>query len=184
MKIVIGTTSDLKIRATKEAFRILKIEPDIITEKSDSEVPDQPFGIEQIIQGAGNRARNALKSTSADLGIGIENGIIRIEQADKWMETLAVVVASNDGKISVGLGSAYPVPDWAVEIIKQDDTELGKVIQGLNPDLEKDPINYFSNGNIKREETITQAVVSTMLEFLNADKYSKPEKEKKLKLDC
>lgn len=176
MKIVIGTTSDLKIRAVKEAFRILKIEPEIITEKSDSEVPDQPFGIEQIIQGAENRAKNAFKSTEADLAIGIENGIIRLEQANKWMETLAVAVVSSDGKTSIGLGSAYPVPDWAVETIKSENTEMGKVIQKLDPNLEKDPISYFSGGRIKREETITQAVVSAMLEFLNSGKYSESEK--------
>lgn len=172
MKIVIGTTSDLKIRAAREAFRMLKIEPEIVTVKSNSEIPDQPFGIEQILTGAKNRAKNALDSNSTDLSVGIENGLIEI--SNKWMETLAVAVLSSDGKESFALGSAYPVPDWAVENIKQEKTELGKVIQRLNPDLEKDPINYFSGGKIKREETITQAVVSAMLEFLNANKYINP----------
>lgn len=176
MKIIIGTTSELKIRAAREAFRILNIDPEISTVKSDSEIPDQPFGIDQIITGAKNRAKNALVSNPADFSIGIENGIIHVEQLNKWMETLAVVVVASDGRISVGLGSAYPVPDWAVEIIEKENTELGKVIQKLNPDLEKDPINYFSDGTIKREETITQAVVSAMLEFVNSDKYKKPEK--------
>lgn len=119
MKIALGTTSELKIRAAKEAFKILGITPEIIAVKSESEIPDQPFGIDQILTGAKNRAKNALKLEKYDLAIGVENGIIKIDQVNKWMETLAVSVISKDGEESYALGSAYPLPDWAVEEIQK-----------------------------------------------------------------
>jgi len=173
MKIVLGTTSELKIRAANDAFKVLDISPEVITVKSESGVPDQPFGVEQILTGAKNRAKNAMEIEESDYAIGVENGIIKIEQINKWMETLVVVVVSSDGKESCAQGLAYPLPDWAVEEIKKENSELGHVVQRLNPALEKDPINYFSGGKIKREETITQAIVSAMLEFINSDRYKK-----------
>lgn len=173
MKIVLGTTSELKIRAAKEAFKILDISPEIIAVKSESGVPNQPFGMEQILTGAKNRAGNALKAQEAEFAIGIENGIIKIDQMNKWMDTLAVVVILEDGKASSAIGLAYPIPGWVVDEIKRESSELGHVVQKLNPALEKDPINYFSDGKIKREETITQAIVSAMLEFTSSDKYKK-----------
>lgn len=174
MKIVLGTTSDLKIRAAKEAFKILGINPEIITVKSESGVANQPFGLDQILTGAKNRAKNALQLHLADLGIGIENGIIKIDQINKWMETLAVAVIDGDGKESFALGSAYPLPDWVVKKIHNENSELGHVIQKLDPKLDKDPINYFSDGKIKREDTITQAIVFAMLEIVNGNQYVKP----------
>ena len=173
VKIILGTTSELKIRAAKEAFKILDITPEIITVKSKSEVPNQPFGVEQILTGAKNRAKNAFQLEKADFAIGIENGIMKIDQFNKWTEILAVVVISSDGKESCAQGLAYPLPNWAVEEIKKENSEMGYVIQKLNPALEKDPISYFSDGKIKREETITQTIVAAMLEFTNSDQYKK-----------
>ena len=61
MKIAIGTTSEIKIRALKRAlerFDSLK-GSEIISVKTDSGVPAQPFGYAEMADGARNRSKQA-----------------------------------------------------------------------------------------------------------------------------
>lgn len=175
MKIVLGTTSELKIRATKTALLKLGVDAEVVGLKTDSSVSDQPFGMEEILEGAANRAKKALSEAQADLGIGIENGIIKIDELERWAEVPAVVAVSSDGTKSFSLGVTYPLPDWAVEDIKKNNSELGFIIQKLDPRSEKDPIKYFSADTIKREETLSEAIVCALIEIFHNEKYQKPE---------
>ena len=169
IKVALGTTSELKIRATKQAFEKYDL-ADVKGVKTDSNVSDQPFGYGEIISGARNRARSALADKAindASLGIGIESGLIEISELSQYFDIPCVCVLDEAGKESIAFGSGYRVPDWAVEKIKEEKTELGEVISTH----EKDPIGYLSNGKLNREEIICQAVEVALAEMFNKKKY-------------
>ena len=173
MEIAIGTTSELKIRACKEALSKLGIENELFTIKAQSGVPDQPFGFEQITQGAKSRASEALKLTeNADFSIGVENGLVKIDEIEQWFDIPCVYIITKDGDESYSFGSAYFVPDWMIDRIKKENTELGFIIQGLDSGAEKDPIGYFSSGKFKREEILTQAIVCALVKTIKKEKYN------------
>ena len=74
--IAVGSTNRVKIGAVREVLRSLA--PDARVEGVDvpSGVADQPFGDEETIRGAQARARGALAALAADLGVGIEGGVV------------------------------------------------------------------------------------------------------------
>lgn len=159
MKIAIGTTSELKIRACEKALRKFGIDGELISIKTESGVNDQPYGFGEISTGAKNRAKEALKNVeSAEIGVGIENGLIYIEETDQWFDMPCICILYKDGGESVSFGAGYDIPLEMIDKIKNENIELGKIIQELDPSAEKDPIGYFSGGKLKREEIVQQAI--------------------------
>lgn len=95
MKVSIGTTSDLKVRALKDALYKLDIDSEIIALKTNSGVSDQPFGYKEINEGARNRAREVLENTTSDIAVGIESGLINIE--DDYYDIACICVVTKGG---------------------------------------------------------------------------------------
>lgn len=91
-----------------------------------SGVPEQPVGDDVTIQGALARARGARDSADADFGVGIEGGVVQLD--DGRMRTCAwAAVAARDGSESVGGSLAMPLPDEVARLIR-DGLELGHAI--------------------------------------------------------
>ena len=172
MKIAAGTTSALKIRAIESALVRFGLQAEVVGYTVSSGVSDQPFGFDQIVAGAGARAKAALGESGAEMAIGIENGLVEID--GRHFDIPCVVVVTGKGDESMSFGSALFVPEWIIERIKIEDMEFGHVIQDISGVDEKDPQKYLSNGEIKREEMITQAIVLAMNKIINANKYLKP----------
>ncbi|MFA7216672.1 MAG: inosine/xanthosine triphosphatase [Candidatus Paceibacterota bacterium] len=171
MKIVLGTNSELKVRALKSALDKLDIEAEVISRKAESNVSDQPFGYEEMIKGAKNRVENLFKDLDADIYVSIESGLVSIE--GMYFDIACVYSKNKEGVDSTSFSSGYFIPEWMIDKIKTEKTELGFITQELSGDTDKDPIKYFSKGALKREELIYQAVLISLLKIFNKDKYEK-----------
>lgn len=171
MKIALGTVSELKIRAAKAALFKLDIKAEIIPLKTPSGIANQPFGIEEISLGAKNRAIGALEQSGADISLGVESGLIKNDELGCWLEVAVAVVYTKDGSTYLAYSTAYPVPTWVVESVRENHSEMGEFIKRINPEAEKDPLKYFSNGYLKREEVLSQAILCAFMEWVNPGKY-------------
>ncbi len=171
MKIAIGTTSKLKIEALKDALDKLGLKAEIASIKTDSGVSNQPFGFDEIIIGARNRTDKSLKETSADIGVGIENGLVEIE--DNYFDVAGVFVVSKTGENSTAFSAAILMPDWIIREIKENKTEVGEITKKLSGDEEKDGFKYFTNGAITRREALSQALVFAFAKIINKGRYLK-----------
>jgi inosine/xanthosine triphosphatase len=169
MKIAIGTTSELKIRALKAALEKLGIEVEIAPVKTESGVSNQPFGYKESTKGARNRASSALEKENADMALGVESGLIEIE--GNYFDIACVYIKTKEGEESVSYSSGYFTPKWIVEEIKEKNTEYGHITQRLSGDVEKDPLKYFSEGKMKREELLSQAIEIALVKIFNKGKY-------------
>lgn len=77
----VGTLNAAKLAAVRGALGAFSADPralSILGVDVSSGVPDQPVGWEEIIAGARTRARAALASGDAELGIGIEDGLVEL----------------------------------------------------------------------------------------------------------
>ena len=72
MKVAVGSRNPVKVKATKNVLDQIYGEVEVVSIDTDSGVPDQPFGINQTIEGAINRAKNAY-SDEFDMSVGIES---------------------------------------------------------------------------------------------------------------
>lgn len=94
MVIAVGSTNEAKVLAVKEVlldsahFSTVKV----IECSVGSDVSDQPISLQETIQGAKNRARNAFEKCDCKYSFGIESGLM--EAAETFSGYLHVDEAS------------------------------------------------------------------------------------------
>ena len=95
-----------------------------------STVRDQPWGDEETIRGAAARAHAARESLDADLGVGLEGGVVE-DGASGTLRTCAwAVVVGRDGRSGTGGSLAMPLPP-AVAAAVRAGAELGHAMDAL-----------------------------------------------------
>src|SRR5450830_1990839 len=95
--VAVGSKNPVKVAAVRAV--LARIAPRAVVEMIavTSGVPDQPFGDDETIRGALARALAAREAVGAELGFGIEGGVV--ELADGTMRTCAwAAVVSSDGR--------------------------------------------------------------------------------------
>jgi len=111
-KIGVGTSSGIKLEAIKLAFEGWEV---LGVDNFISNVPEQPIGKEQTIEGAKFRAEYARKfHPTADVWIGIENGMFK-DSEDKWVDAGAIVILEK-GEFNV---------IWTDQVYIPEDMEKG-----------------------------------------------------------
>lgn len=127
-RVAVGSMNPVKLGAVRAVLQ--QIAPSIQVDgvAVSSGVPDQPIGDAQTIAGATRRAHAARAELDADLGVGIEGGVV---ETPTGMRTCAwAVVAARDGATHVGGSLSMPLPD-AVAALIRDGVELGHAIDQL-----------------------------------------------------
>ena len=163
-RVAIGTESPIKIRAVKHAFDRLGLSIEILPCKAHSGVNMQPIGLKEMEKGAGNRAADAVDTyPEADFHIGIEKGLVN--QSGHWFDPTCVVILAPGGELSIAYGAFFPVPGWMAEeaVQHKTDRDIGIIVQRRAGGGEKDAMYYLSEGNIRREELLSQAVICALV---------------------
>jgi inosine/xanthosine triphosphatase len=128
-RIAVGSTNPVKLAAARAV--LTRLTPQIAVEPIavPSGVPDQPFGDDETIDGAIERARAARERLDADFGVGLEGGVV--EMSDGTMRTCAwAAVVSRSGRHGVGGSLAMPLPDSVAAMIRNG-MELGHAMDNL-----------------------------------------------------
>ncbi len=125
-RVVVGSTNPVKIGAARAVLQRLAPEVDVVGHAVPSGVPDQPWGDEETIRGALARARGACALEGAELGIGIEGGVVANDDGSLRTCAWAAVVA-RDGRKGVGGSLAMPLPTRVAQLVR-DGMELGQAM--------------------------------------------------------
>jgi inosine/xanthosine triphosphatase len=129
-RVAVGSKNPVKVAAVRAVMTRLGSRAAIEGVAVPSGVPDQPFGDEETIRGAIERARAARLALDADVGVGIEGGVV--EMADRSMRTCAwAAVVVRDGRYGVGGSLAMPLPDSVSRLIRERGLELGHAMDEL-----------------------------------------------------
>ncbi len=171
MKVLIGTKNPAKIEGAKRAFEHFFSEFEIEGFPVNSDVPDEPVN-NQICLGAKNRATNVRKyakenGIEADYYIGIESGITNL--LGEWLIVNMAAIEDNNGNVSVGSSSGFPVPDKYVDEIIN--TDLGKVMDRIfndtNLNRKQGGVSLLTNGVVSRSNLTETAFVMALTKFVN-----------------
>jgi inosine/xanthosine triphosphatase len=157
MKVAIGTLNPAKVQAVKSVFSskaYVFVETDV-----PSDVAEQPFSDEETLKGAINRAKNALEKENADIGIGLEGGVVQTNQG-LWLCNWGALVARNGMIVTAG-GARIPLPKEVTEGVMSG-KELGDVMDRYTgkKDVRKNEgaIGIFTNGFVNRTEMFSHVV--------------------------
>jgi len=129
LKIAVGSTNPVKIAATKNVMKkIYGNSVEVVPIKVESGVSHTPIGEEEIVRGAKNRAIRALQAIQADIGVGMEGGIVK--KFGEWFLTGWCAVVDRSGKFSLGSSVYMLLPDSVVERVLKGE-ELGVVFDDI-----------------------------------------------------
>lgn len=129
MHVAVGSLNPVKHEAVRDVLAPLFEALTITGIAVPSGVADQPWGDEETRAGALNRARAAQLTTGADLGIGLEGGLIRTEVGAMTCAWCAIVAA--DGRIGIGGGAHMMLPALAQYLLAKG-MELGVVMDRIS----------------------------------------------------
>jgi len=171
--IAVGSTNPVKIGAVRAV--LLGLAPQVVVEgiAVPSTVADQPFGDEETIRGARARAIPARERLGADLGVGLEGGVV--ELPDGTMQTCAwAVVVDASGRSGVGGSLAMPLPSSVAAMIR-DGVELGvamdRLIGAHGTKHGSGAVGILTSGLVDRQRAYEILVTYALAPFLRADLY-------------
>jgi inosine/xanthosine triphosphatase len=182
----VGSVNEPKLAAVRSAIGAYAPEAEIEGVEVASGVPEQPVGLEEVIRGARNRAAGALKGSTCDLGIGIEDGLVPLPTGGSEGEVvhlnIGCVAITDGGRISIGFSSAFGYPPECSIPAVRDRKPIGAVFDRLwearrgesaaNPSaLSTGNIGRLSNGVLPRAEYARQGVLCALVAFVQPDLY-------------
>ena len=167
MKVVVGSTNPVKLKAVEEAFQtFFEEELEVVGKEVGSGVVDQPWGEEETRKGARNRAIRSLEKGKGDFGVGLEGGVTEVE--GKLFECAWVVVKDRKGKEGLGGGLYFELPVKVAEKIRQGG-ELGPIMDELlqEKDVKKKSgaIGVFTKGKLTRKQAYVHLVLQALVKW-------------------
>ena len=136
-----------------------------------SDVPDQPHGDDETIRGAKTRAERARDASGADLGVGIEGGVV--ELPDGSLRTCAwAVVVDRGGRTGTGGSLAMPLPP-AIAAMIAEGLELGdamdRLVGGKGTKYGAGASGVFTAGLVNRQAAYETLVTYALAPWLGAE---------------
>ena len=161
MKIAVATQNPVKIEAVRRAFGEVLDPTGLLVEgiALSLDLPEQPIG-NVIVEGATRRAHAAVAQTDADVGVGIEAGLMQLPGSDRWLSVQACVIADGNGKQSMGRGPGFELPKAILDAVLAGESLRDAFERVLNVD---DPrrngaIYFLSKGLIDRAHLTIEAL--------------------------
>jgi inosine/xanthosine triphosphatase len=183
----VGTLNRPKLGAARAALRPFAPEARVLGAAVDSGVPEQPVGFDEILLGAENRARAALRA-GGDLGIGIEDGLVPIcgvTAGEARHLNLGCAVVTDGSRLGVGLSSGFAYPPDLTAAAAQGREPIGPLFdrfwqehRGVRRGGAAEVsgrsvgnVGKLTGGVLTRQEYGRHAVVCALVRFLHPDLY-------------
>ena len=175
MIVTVGSANPVKVSAVdrifRKAFRGRKLAIDGIP--VDSGVPEEPFG-EDVINGAINRAENALAESKAHFGVGVEAGLFLSKHTNDYFAVQFCAIVDRGGRITLGHGPGFQLPPVVISEIKRGKTveEAMAAITGKRRiGRAEGAVGHLSKGLLVRKQLTETAVISALLPRINRELY-------------
>ena len=171
--IAVGSTNPVKIGAARAVLRMRWPDARVEGISVPSTVRDQPFGDDETIRGALARARAAREALGADLGVGIEGGVV--ESPDGTMRTCAwAAIVDGDGRQGVGGSLSMQLPARVAAMIR-DGLELGhamdQLIDARNTKHGAGAVGILTDGMVDRQRAYEIIVTYALAPFITPQLY-------------
>ncbi|GAC1514744.1 MAG: inosine/xanthosine triphosphatase [Gemmatimonadaceae bacterium] len=169
-RIAVGSENPVKVGAVRAVFARVAPHATIESRQTESGVRDQPWGDDETMRGALARAKAVLAATAADLGVGVEGGVV---ETDGGLRTCAwAVVASRDGRIGTGGSLAMELPHGVATLVRSG-LELGhavdRVVGARDTKRGRGAVGVLTAGLVDRQQAYEVIVSYALARFLSAE---------------
>lgn len=168
--VAVGSQNPVKLAAVQALFGRITPAARVQPASVVSSVRDQPFGDDETIRGALARARGARKALGAELGIGIEGGVV---DSDGAMRTCAwAAVVDEAGREGVGGSLAMPLPASVATLVREG-MELGHAMDRLtgeqNTKQRQGAVGILTAGLVDRQAAYEVILTYALARFLTPE---------------
>jgi inosine/xanthosine triphosphatase len=169
-RVAVGSANPVKVGATRAVMARLAGDVEVTGVAVPSGVPDQPWGDEETIRGALARARAARAALDADIGIGIEGGVV--EGAGGTVRTCAWAAAvTRDGLQGVGGSLVMTLPERVAALVRGG-TELGHAMDALtgahNVKQGAGAVGILTHGLVTRQQAYETLVAYALAPLMSS----------------
>lgn len=169
--VYVGSTSEHKLRAVREALDELSIPAEVVGVKTASGVPEQPVKSpenDEILEGASNRAHAAHEP--GVIGIGIENGIEYAKSSRlAIVSDFAYVVIDDGNGVFIASSTGHPVNYIDAEEARRRGfgrNTVASVTRERTGCDATDATPHYTGGRMTRAELLKQAVKLALCQWL------------------
>lgn len=171
--VAIGSTNPVKVGAVREALGKLFPKAKFVGVEVDSGVSRQPMSDEETLRGARNRAKAALKKVGADMGVGLEGGVMPMKEG--MMNTVWCCLVMRDGDEFVSGGEHFLLPPrWAKKLV--NGKEVAEILDDELPEKnvreKQGMIGVLTRGLISRQEAYAKLVKLATMKLQSPEVYS------------
>lgn len=167
MKVIIGSSSDRKIKTVERIFNaITKTEVNVVGYSTKSGVPETPYD-KQTYDGAKNRALSCKMKQIADYYIGLESGLV--ERYGQFYEEAWACVITTNGDEFYGYSSGLKLPDFILKKMKDSNKEHFEIMATIETEMEKtanDTWGTYTAGAISREISLEEALRNALIQAI------------------
>jgi len=167
MKIAIGTKNQAKNKAVQSICLQLMNNPVFISLDVPSNVSEQPFGDEETLQGAKNRARQACNEAKVTMAFGLEGGVKDLDGQlfiCNWG-----VLQTKDGEQYLAGGAQLPLPQEVANAVRNGE-ELGPVMERYTNQTgirhNEGAVGVFTSNIVKRADMFEHIVKLLLGQYL------------------
>ena len=173
-KISVGSKNPLKLQAVESALKNTFPAAEFLAVGTKSGVSHTPLSNEETISGAGKRAGDARNITGADWGIGLEGGMVKID--DTWFTCVWCIIRDEDRE-TLGGGVHFQLPDQVVRGILEEGKEMGTVMDELTGMTMSKRImgaeGILTRGLVDRKTTFENAIIYALAPRISESLYHK-----------
>jgi inosine/xanthosine triphosphatase len=177
MKINIGSKNKNKIDALKE---ILKEYPDflnaeVIFRDVDSGVSRQPKSLDETINGAINRAKNAFDECS--YSFGLESGLMAVPKTKTGYIDVTTCVIFDGENFHLGMSSAFEYPIKVTKYVLENNENISDAFNKLgltesnNLGSEQGAIGILTKNRLDRKGYTKEAIRTALVHLENKELY-------------
>jgi inosine/xanthosine triphosphatase len=176
VRVTVGSTNKVKVDAVRniftQAFGLVEVQG----VEADQTAGSQPLE-ERTIEGAVQRARQALASGSADFGVGVEAGLFYNRTLSRYLDVQYCAIIDSSGHMTVGHGPGFEYPPEVIAAVLEGGT-VGDTMSKLT-EIERighkiGSIGYLSDGLIDRTSLTEIAVLMALIPRIRPEMYDRP----------
>ena len=148
------------MRAAGEKCKVIGIE-------TNSQVSDQPIGLDEIVAGAENRLENVRKQAKDKYKylIAIESGLIIDDRKQNYFDIAVCICENSKSEKEISLSAGTSIPEEVAKHVIEEEIELGPYLMRKYKIDAKDPVYVFSNKKTTRAQLLEKAVSNCVVRF-------------------
>ncbi len=175
MIVALGSLNEIKIKAAEICFK--RFFREAVIKAVSIDVPPQPIGLEETLRGAVLRGYEAMKRYQADLGVGVEAGLIKSPYSiTGYVDQHICAIIDQEERVTVGSSMTLEFPEEVIDkIMRGEACEAEEVMEEISGIREigrkKGAVGYLTRNYVQRLDLCVQAITSALIPRINPELY-------------